>query len=276
LTHVAVGTNPTVRRSEQMDQSQNGMESAGFMPLSLPSVNQLQGSVQREERAAGQVEQGIQALLRQGSVQREPLAPRPSNGPGSSPGPVKPTRAVGNGSQGRIDTRVGSGGAGAGFASSISSDLPVVRRQAVLGQSLASLPAFSGEVDLQRAEAEGSVLGGVSTESMPVVQRFLDRPNLAQNGLAEGSSGASDPSAAVAPAGGSAGTTTDYPLQRSLPERIQRSPGESGESDVDDEIDEEMDEEIDDNQEPDWDGLAERIYPLIRRMIEMERERRPL
>ncbi len=272
LTHVAVGTNPSVRRSEQMAQPQNGAEGAGLMPLSLPSVNQLRGSVQREEQAAGQVEQGIQALLRQGSVQREPLAPRPSNGPGSSPGPVKATRAVGNGSQGRIDTRVGSGGTGSGFASSASGDLPVVRRRAVLGQSLASLPALAGGVDVQRAEAEGPVLDGVSTESMPVVQRFLDRPSLAQNGLAEGTPGASDPQTAVAPAGGSTGATTHYPLQRALQERIQRSPDEGGDSDVDDEIDDEMDND----QEPDWDGLAERIYPLIRRMIEMERERRPL
>lgn len=260
LTHVAVGTNPTVRRLEQVDQSRNGMEGAGPMPLSLPAVNQLRGSVQREEQAAGQVEQGIQALLRQGSVQREPLAPRPRNGPGSSPGPVKPTRAGGNGSQGRIDTRVGSGG---GFAPSVSGDLPVVRRRAVLGQPLASLPA-SGGGEARQTGAEGPVLDGVSTESMPVVQRFLDRPNLPQNGLAEGTPGASDLA------------TTHYPLQRSLPERIQRSPEVGGGSDVDDEMDEEMNGDMDDNQEPDWDGLAERIYPLIRRMIEMERERRPL
>jgi hypothetical protein len=30
-----------------------------------------------------------------------------------------------------------------------------------------------------------------------------------------------------------------------------------------------------DEEEPDWDRLAEKVYPLIRRMLQLERERRP-
>ena len=261
LTHVAVGTNPPVRRSERMAQTPAGAESAGVLPLSvaLPSIGQLRGSVQREETAAAQVEHGIHALLKQGSVQREPLALRPGNGP------VKPMSAGGAGGNGNGISR---GGAQGGFALSTSGDLPVVQRRAVLGHSLAALSAPSGGEEAQRAQVEGPVLDGVSTEAMPVVQRFLERPSLGQNGLPGGAPGQAGPQTAVAPAALSNRATTHYPLQRSLPQPAQQR--------VQQNVDDNGDEGENENQEPDWDRLAEKIYPLIRRMIEMERERRPL
>jgi len=107
---------------------------------------------------------------------------------------------------------------------------------------------------------EGALLDGVASDAMPVVQRFLERQSREQSGFL-----AVDQSRVSL-------ETEGGPSPRpgiSTPS-VQRAVAE-------DELegDEEADEEADDNQEPDWDRLAEKIYPLIKRMLLLERERRP-
>ena len=245
LTHVAVGTNPPVRRSERMGlgsgSGPDGGGEAAALPVALPRLNGLGGSIQREEAAAHQVEQGIQALLQQDrAVQREVLDPRPVNVP------VKPVARMGSAAKadGYGPARNGNG--------RTASSLPYLQRRAVAGVSLSAMGVPSAEDGPERS---GAALDGVSSAGMPVVQRFLDRQS---RGLAD----LAGPEPVHSPVEVSQ-SSPPHPFAS-----IQRVEGEEGGSE---------DEEIqDENQEPDWDRLAEKIYPLIKRMVMLERERRPL
>lgn len=244
LTHVAAASNPPVRRSELNGGAAlpGGEVPSPSLPLSLPPISQLQRSVAHEEAAASSVEQSIQSLLRQSAaVQRDPLAPRPATGP------VKA-----NGSGHVVNGTAGNGSApGRRMERALLPALPVVQRRAVQGQTLVP-PAGP---DVQRAPEQESVMAGVDSASMPVVQRAVGRVSSVQ-----------DISPATAPAQTSvyisrfAAQGAGSPVQRVVTE---------------DSAPVALDESVE-SEEPDWDRLAERIYPLIVRMIRMERERRPL
>jgi len=244
LTHVAAASNPPVRRSELNGGALAAGESPVPLPLSLPPISQLQRSVAHEESAASSVEKGIQTLLRQSTtVQRDPLAPRPANGPVKANGAGQTSDAVAGNGAGSSVTRPGM------------STLPVAQRRAVQGRVLSSIGASA----VQRAQDQESVMAGVDSGAMPVVQRSVGRV-----------SSMADASPAMAPAQTNvyvsrfASPGVDSPVQRTLTE-------DSGVSETNNDT-------MDDSgrEEPDWDRLAERIYPLIVRMIRMERERRPL
>ena len=224
LTHVAAGTNPPVRRSELNGQTQmDGGSPVGVLPLALPPLSQLQRSLQHEESAAAQVEQGIHTLLRQNaSAQREPLSPRAANGP------VKAQSAARVAGAGVVNGRQGTTG-----------DTPRLK-----------LPA------VQRSGQEGAVLGGVPTEAMPVVQRAPERQTESVNGF---SSAASEMPRPIT-------RTTGTSTALAAVQRVAVEPEDDGY----------VGDTVDAVQEADWDRLADKIYPLIKRMLQMERERRPL
>jgi len=249
LTHVAVGANPPVRRSEIDQAAQMAGEASLPMPLSLPPVSLLQRSVAQEEAAAGQVEQGIQRLLRQSAaVQRDPLAPRPANGPVKANGSVK---ANGTGPAAGPSTRQGAPLA-LGSARTELPALPVVQRRTVQGQPLAALGRSVAEPDLQRAQEGGSLLAGVQSDAMPVVRRFAERQSREPSDFSVAEQ--AKPEMIVSRFASSSGASP-----------VQRARSEDASVDTDE-----------NNQEPDWDRLAEMIYPLIVRMMKRERERRPL
>ncbi len=259
LTHVAAGTNPPVRRSELNGHSQAGGGSpAGILPLSLPPASQLQRSLRHEESAANQVEQGIQALLSQNSaVQREPLSPRSANGSGG--GPVKAQTG---------------GGEGAGRRQRANGrmprlDQPFVQRRPLPGQPFSGQSQAAGEPDVQRAGQEGSVLDGVSTDAMPVVQRSPDRQTESLNNLPAAGRESSRLTTSTVSTVNPVSTVSTVSSASNGLTTVQRAS-------VEFEDDEDMDNAVDMDQEPDWDQLADKIYPLIKRMLQMERERRPL
>ena len=250
LTHVAAGTNPPVRRSELNGQADAGSGSqAGVLPLSLPRISQLQRSLHHEESAANQVEQGIQTLLRQNAaVQREPLSPRPVNGPAgrATGGPVKAQTAGAGRTGGRQRGNGGSSGLGP----------PFLQRMPLPGQPISGLDQRSGDPDVQRAGQEGPVLDGVPTDAMPVVQRSPERQTGSLNGFL--------PAVPEAPRPILGAVRASTALAA-----VQRDWEESADDGY-------ADNAVDADNEPDWDRLADKIYPLIKRMLQMERERRPL
>ena len=254
LTHVAAASNPPVRRSELLEAAQAEGGASLPLPLFLPSVGQLQRSVAHEEAAAVSVEKGIQTLLRQSATaQRDPLAPRLAKGP------VKANGA------GQIVNPIGRNGAGAanGVArASLPADLPVAQRRALPGRPLAALGRAVAEPDLQRVQAEGSLLEGVSSAGMPVVQRFAERPGSAPGSV----SAQAQPHSAL---------TVSRFASPNGSSHVQRGAITGGTTETTQTTEIEGDGG-DEDQEPDWDRLAEKIYPLIVRMLKMERERRPL
>lgn len=254
LTHVAIGSSPPVRRSTRLgldgSDAADGPADGPVLPLKLPPVPSLQRSVAREEAAADQVEQGIRSLLRQGSVQRDPLAIPPGNGP------VKPRTAV----RARNGAETDAGPA----LPSLSLAPLRVQRRTLRGQPLSALAAPIHDEGEGAAADSSAAMDGVPTESMPVVQRFLERQSREQSGfLAVDQTSLSE---SVAPDSPGRGGSVASPAG---PPAVQRAQVDTPDED-------ELEEDQLESQEPDWDRLAEKIYPLIKRMVMMERERRPL
>jgi hypothetical protein len=291
LTHVAAaGRAPSLQR--QSDASGPGRAGLPLASLRLPrSLTALQRSPAAEEQVADRVESGLRSLLSSGgaggSAPAQTLQPSRRSGDRS---PVKPSLTR---SQPMADTggdllqrmplvpprngavSNGSAGNGAGINGAGRTALG-----GVAPGGMVDLPGISspengstqgGGGSIQRA-VDSSLAQGISTQSMPVAQRMLINPSRQNGGSAPGT--VDRPS----------GTEREEPYmfgEDSPTQQIQRSLTSSEQTESSSAMAEPGEEQPfqqeEDNQqdEPKWEELAERIYPILKRMLLVERERRP-
>lgn len=290
LTHVAAaGKAPNLQRNPA-----NSAPARGGLPLASlrlpPTLTALQRTPQAEEQVADRVESGLRSLLGGGGsspvqvVQPRrvsaaaPLAASPAASPVNGGGgdllqrlPLAPLRN-GSGSNGSVSNgSVNNGSASNGSGINGGGGGP--------GAVMPSVGDVSGGGGgtVQRA-VDSSLAQGISTQSMPVAQRMLLNPSPQGGGNALGTV-QSQP-----------GTDSGEPFMfnaEDAPQIVQRARPYSDPSDSSDSQSETSSvtpqqappppqpEESGDQEEPRWEELAEQVYPILKRMLLMERERRP-
>ncbi|MBI1298422.1 DUF4157 domain-containing protein [bacterium] len=243
LTHVAAAGHAPVQR--QAISPSTAATSDLATPLVqrsiLPDLPSSRGSVAVEERTADQVEAGIQRMQR---VQRAAASAPVSTSPTDLPLSPLPLRAR------QVNRAMGapSSSSRTTLQSPIKSPLSLSAAPSAVQRTIAP--------DLvSRREDAPSVLTGVTQTSMPVAQRF--HVPIQRRSSGEGAEGDSSPNG---------NTSTSVPMAPMgekitiTAPRLQRNPDEptvTSSNDV----------------EPDWDRLAEKILPLLRDRLLLERDR---
>ncbi|MBX2997517.1 MAG: DUF4157 domain-containing protein [Caldilineaceae bacterium] len=281
LTHVAASGNAPVQRAmdapadlpviqRRTGDNVNVLRPANAQSVAMPLRPLLPATIQRtlagEEDAAARVEVGLRTFLRQ-----------------SSPGEgVERSQSISQRSVQRNTQREGSAmpviqrtPLRAPRAQSIRSGSEErVQRLAAVDQNDNALPRLGGSpAQLKGFRGGEPTLSGVPSEAMDIAPRT---PVIRRMPATETSLSVETSSREMLSPLGSQGTTSSSLIQRngssnrpsssstpsssslSVEKSIQRDPSAASHE-----------------EEPDWDRLAEKVYPLIRRMLLLERERRP-
>lgn len=275
LTHVAASGNAPVQRSIGTTgdlpvvqrrtgggvhvQRTTDIQSAP-MPLRPLLPTTIQRTLAGEEGVAARVEAGLRTFLRHSSqnegVERS-LSGSPDNG-AAMPVIQRKTLAA------RAATRTG--------------DQERIQRLAAVDEGDSALPRLGvSPVQLKGFRGGEPTLSGVPSDAMQVAPRT---PILRRMPDTMGSTSNKTDDRAVPTLLTSQSTTSAPMVQRygedtsSLPSSTTSSTALSTTS-VSEKPAKEQQTDLMDKEEPDWDQLAEKVYPLIRRMLQLERERRP-
>lgn len=270
LTHVAASGNAPVqrttttpgdlpvvqRRPEDGSLVQRTPQPQPALPLRplLPAT--IQRSLAGEESVAADVEAGLRTFLRQSSqsageaTQPSGAAVRRSTLPVVQRTPLAARSSARNGQE-------------------------RVQRLTAVDENDSALPRSGvSPARLKTFRGGEPTLSGVPSVSMDVAPRtpiIRRMPAQEDDRLPEVDAPTSEKSAAITPAPISVQPTREPIVQRASGDEKDNKSENSG---TDDFL-QGQPNLYGDEQEPDWDHLAEKVYPFIRRMLLLERERRP-